>query len=183
MKNIVIGLLVMFSFLLLACAGENVEVKSKKSDKQEKKATETEVKREQPADVSSGQCDPELWKHVYNPERLEVIEQCKVVTGVIEELDENEDGDTLMLLKLDPGQDDLLTKKNMSKKNGDLVVEVVCAHDVQDKKAKEACKDFSSTVTLPKVGDHVRVTGSYVNDSHNGWTEIHPATKIEKIPQ
>jgi hypothetical protein len=129
---------------------------------------------------TNGGCDPELWKRVYNPSRLEVLEQCKVATGVIDELDQNEDGDTHMLLKLDPGQEGLLVKRNIKKKNGDLVIEVVCANAITDKKAVEACKGYSSTVTLPSVGDHVTVTGTYVNDSHNGWTEIHPVTSIQK---
>jgi hypothetical protein len=124
-------------------------------------------------------CDPSLWDHVYDPSRLKVIDQCKVVTGIIDELDENSDGDTHMLLRLDPGFDDLLLKKNKTKKNGDLVVEVVCGHPVSDKKAVDACKGYSNKVAIPKVGDRVRVTGSYVNDSHNDWAEIHPASRIE----
>lgn len=130
---------------------------------------------------SNSGCDTKLWDHVYDPTRLSVIDQCKVVTGVIDELDQNEDGDTHMLLKLDPGNDDLLLKKNRTKKNGDLVIEVVCAHPVTDKKAVEACRGYSTNVKIPNVGDHVKVTGSYVNDSHNGWAEIHPVSSIEKM--
>lgn len=129
---------------------------------------------------ADAQCDPTLWQHVYDPSRLEVIDQCKTVTGIVEELDHNEDGDTHMLLKLDPGQDPLLKKKNISKKDGDLVIEVVCASPVKDKKVGSACNGYSSTVRLPAIGEHVKVTGSYVLDSHNGWTEIHPVTSIEK---
>lgn len=125
-------------------------------------------------------CDASLWDHVYDPSRLKIIDPCKVVTGTIEELDRNEDGDTHMLLKLDAGSEDLLLKKNKTKKNGDLVVEVVCANAVTDKKAVEACKGYSNNIKIPTVGDHVRVTGSYVNDSHNDWAEIHPVSRIEK---
>jgi hypothetical protein len=127
---------------------------------------------------AASDCNPALWEHVYDPERLEVIDKCKVVTGVIEEQDQNEDGDTHMLLKLDPGQDSLVNNRNLKKKNGDLVVEVVCANAVSDKKAKEACTNYSNAIPLPKVGDHATVTGSYVNDSHNGWMEIHPVSGI-----
>lgn len=126
-------------------------------------------------------CDRSLWDRVYDPLRLEVIDACKVVTGVIEEQDQNEDGDTHMLLKLDPGSPDLLAKKNYKKKNGDLVIEVVCANAITDKKAVAACKGYSNQIVIPSVGDHVRVTGSYVNDTHNGWTEIHPVSRVEKI--
>ena len=132
----------------------------------------------QPGDTS--QCDASLWDRVYNPTRLQVLDACKVVTGTIDDLDENPDGDTHMLLKLDAGYDDLLLKKNKTKKNGDLVVEVVCVHPVSDKKAVDACKGYSNKVAIPNVGDHVRVAGSYVNDSHNDWAEIHPASRIEK---
>ena len=77
------------------------------------------------------------------------------------------------------GQESLVNKRNLKKKNGDLVVEVVCANAVTDKKAKEACTNYSNTIPLPKVGDRVTVTGSYVNDSHNGWMEIHPVSSIQ----
>lgn len=131
------------------------------------------------APPAASDCNPALWDHVYDPDRLELIDKCKVVTGIIEEQDQNEDGDTHMLLKLDLGQESLVNKRNLKKKNGDLVVEVVCANAVSDKKAKEACTNYSSAIPLPKVGDHVTVTGSYVNDSHNGWTEIHPVSGIQ----
>lgn len=129
----------------------------------------------------SPQCDAAFWDRVYDPARLKVLDQCKVVTGVIEEQDANEDGDEHMLLKLDPGQEDLLTKRNIKKKNGDLVIEVVCANPVTDKKAVEACRGYSNPIKIPNIGDHVRVTGSYVNDTHNDWTEIHPVSRIEKM--
>jgi hypothetical protein len=31
------------------------------------------------------------------------------------------------------------------------------------------------------VGAHVRATGTYVIDSHNGWAEIHPVSRIEAM--
>ncbi|MDQ6756919.1 MAG: hypothetical protein M3004_08285 [Bacteroidota bacterium] len=126
-------------------------------------------------------CDPNLWKYVYDPERLQVLDKCKIVTGTIEETSADEDGDQHMLLKLDKGQKDLLTKKNKTKKGGDLVIEAVCINNITRKKALGACPGYVNHVQLPKVGDHVKVTGSYVIDSHNGWAEIHPITKIDLI--
>ncbi len=133
------------------------------------------------APASSAGCDPSLWKHVYDPTRLEVLDQCKTVTGTIDEQDQNEDGDTHMLLRLDPGQEQLLAKRNLKKKDGDLVIEVVCGNRPAKKKAQAACADYSTGVAMPKVGDHVRVTGTFVNDTHNGWNEIHPVTSIDPI--
>lgn len=130
--------------------------------------------------VSAGQCDRTLWDHVYNPSRLEVIDDCVTTSGVISEIDADDDGDEHMLLHLDAGQESLANKKNFKKKGGDLVVEVVCAHPPALKKAKSACRNYHATIQLPKQGDHVVVTGAFVNDTHNGWNEIHPATSITK---
>ena len=126
-------------------------------------------------------CDPKKWKYVYDASRLQVIEQCKTVIGTIRERNADPDGDEHMLLKLDEGQKSLLTKKNKTKKDGCLVIEAVCINNITRKRALGACKGYTNNVWLPAVGDHVKVTGSYVIDSHNGWAEIHPISKIEKL--
>lgn len=131
--------------------------------------------------TNTAPCDPAVWKYVYNPDRLEVIDKCKTVTGVIEESDANEDGDQHMLLKLDGGQDELLTKRNIKKKQGDLVIEAVCANNTTLNKVGSTCTGYVNKIQIPSLGDHVKVTGSYVIDTHNGWAEIHPITKIEKM--
>jgi hypothetical protein len=173
-----------FGAALCGCTAERTALNAPSVDKHEKKnkseqSMQPEPNSSQPQTGVDG-CDPTLWDRVYDPPRLEVLAQCKVVTGTIAEQDQNEDGDTHMLLKLDPGQEDLLAKKNLKKKDGNLVIEVVCAHPPDQKKAKQTCEGYSTPITIPVVGDHVRVTGSYVNDTHNGWTEIHPVSKIEK---
>jgi hypothetical protein len=127
---------------------------------------------------SPGDCNKKLWDHVWDPSRLDVIASCKTVTGVIVEKNADPDGDEHMLLKLDKGQDSLLRKKNYSKKDGNLVIEAICVNQITRKSAKGFCKSYSNSIALPKVGDHVQVTGSYVADSHNGWTEIHPISTI-----
>jgi len=124
-------------------------------------------------------CDKKLWNFVWGSSRLEVLDKCKTVTGVIVERNADADGDEHMLLKLDAGQENLLRKKNLTKKEGNLVIEAICINHITRKVAKGACKGYINNILLPKTGDHVRVTGSYVVDSHNGWTEIHPISKIE----
>jgi hypothetical protein len=126
-------------------------------------------------------CNDALWKHVYDPDRLQVLDKCKTITGVIEESNADPDGDQHMLLKLDKGQKDLLKKENKKKKKGDLVIEVVCVNNITRKRAMGACTGYANNISLPSIGEHVSVTGSYVIDSHNGWTEIHPVSRIEKI--
>ena len=130
---------------------------------------------------SAGGCDASLWSRVYNPSRLEQVKKCISATGTIAESSADDDGDQHFLLKLDKGQSGLLNKRNYKKKDGNLVVEIVCANPVMLKKVKKTCVGFKNQIAIPAVGSHVRVTGTYVIDGHNGWTEIHPVSRIEVI--
>ncbi len=131
--------------------------------------------------AKSAQCDAALWKHVYNPTRLTQIKACTSVTGTIRESSADDDGDQHFLLELDGGQASLLNKRNLKKKSGDLVIEIVCANPIKLKKVKGACAGYRNTIAIPAVGARVRVTGSYVIDGHNGWAEIHPVSRIDII--
>ena len=127
------------------------------------------------------ECDASLWTHVYNPSRLQKVSDCVTVKGIVEESVADTDGDQHFLLKLDPGERAIANKRNRKKKQGDLVVEIVCANPISEKKAKHACKGYTNAIALPAVGSHVAVTGSYVIDTHNGWAEIHPVSRIQKL--
>jgi hypothetical protein len=126
-------------------------------------------------------CDASLWNHVYNPKRLQQLQSCVSVTGTITESNVEPDGDQHLLLKVDPGQGKLTNKRNSKKKGGDLVIEIVCANPTSMKKVKSACAGYTNRIPIPSVGAHVRVTGTYVNDTHNGWMEIHPVSKFEAV--
>ena len=161
--------------LLLSCINNNPSKTQLSEIKSHQAKTPESVSEDSP------DCDPEKWKHVYDPDRLQVLDKCKIVTGVIMERNADPDGDEHMLLKLDKGQNHLLKKKNKNKKDGCLVIEAVCVNNITRKRAMGICNGYANNVWLPKVGDHVKVTGSYVLDSNNGWTEIHPISKIEKM--
>ncbi len=137
-------------------------------------------KVDQSQSAASG-CDASLWDHVYNPKRLKRLAPCLAVTGVITESSADADGDQHFLLRLDPGQDSLVNKRNRKKKGGDIVLEIVCANPTTMKKAKSACAGYTNRIAIPAVGAHVRATGTYVIDSHNGWAEIHPISKLQGI--
>jgi len=126
-------------------------------------------------------CDASLWNHVYSPKRLQQLASCVSVTGTIDESNVDEDGDQHFLLKLDPGQDSLVNKRNNKKKSGDIVLEIVCANPTTMKKPRSACNGYTNPVPILPVGTHARATGTYVLDSHNGWVEIHPVSKLEKM--
>jgi hypothetical protein len=126
-------------------------------------------------------CDASLWNHVYNPTRLQQLAPCLTVTGVITESSADPDGDQHFLLRLDPGQDTLVNKRNRKKKGGDIVLEIVCANRTTMKKVGSACAGYTNPIPIPAVGSHVRATGTYVLDSHNGWVEIHPVSKFQAM--
>lgn len=126
-------------------------------------------------------CQNSKWKNVYAPSRLQIIDSCVIVTGVISSTKSEKDGDEHLLLKLDSGQEQMLNKKNYKKKSNELVIEVVCANSSVLKLAKKACNGYLNNIQLPVIGSHVKVYGSYVIDLHNGWTEIHPVTRIDKL--
>ena len=128
-------------------------------------------------ELPAGDCDADLWRHVYRADRLRVVASCTSVDGRIASLDRGSDGD--LHLALDPEHASVLNLLNATHLHGNLVVEVVCEHAPADVDAAAACAAFTSRVAIPRIGDRVRVTGAYVTDRETGWNEIHPATRIE----
>jgi hypothetical protein len=133
--------------------------------------------------TSGEQCDESLWNHVYNPGRLQVVEPCKTVTGIIESIKTETDGDYHIRLKPDPQFSNLINSANVNGQYGDLVLEPICVNPVTQPDAISACQDFHQNISIPPIGSHVQVTGSYVLDNQRGgWAEIHPITSISEIP-
>ena len=137
-------------------------------------------------------CDATLQSHVYHPARLIVKQQCIAVTGTFVDatagkkpdgVRHEKDGDTHGWLKLDSEFQNLVNAGNISAEGGNLVFEIVCKYPVTQTDAKAACQGFTDHVTLPPVGSHVRIVGTYVQDTfHAQWMEIHPVTSITVIP-
>ena len=127
--------------------------------------------------LPAADCNADLWKHVYAPERLRVIEACTAVDGRVISVHRASDGD--LHIGLDPEQKSTLNLVNVMHAQRHLIVEAVCDHPSADSGAAAACASFTSQITAPRAGDRIRVTGSYVTDRDNGWNEIHPVTRIE----
>jgi hypothetical protein len=123
------------------------------------------------------QCDAGLWQHVYEKDRLRVLENCTAVEGRVVSIHRAGDGD--LHIGLDPQQKSVLNLFNFIHGHGELVVEVVCEHSPTKKAAQAACENFHSRIMPPQVGDRIRVTGTYVTDRDSSWNEIHPVTRIE----
>jgi hypothetical protein len=126
-------------------------------------------------------CDQSLWDHVYNPSRLQVIDSCKTVTGIIDSIRTEADGDFHIRLKLDSQFSNLINSANIKGQHGDMVVEPICINPVTQADAISSCQNFRQNIGIPPVGSHVEITGSYVLDrQHGGWAEIHPVTSIKQ---
>jgi hypothetical protein len=98
---------------------------------------------------------------VYHPERLKVKGRCRIAVGTVEKVKpELYDGDIHLELRLDPGQEGLLSEGNR-RVGGNLILEII----PWDR----------SRVLVPEVGQRVEVVGPWVADTAHGWNEIHPA--------
>ncbi len=137
-------------------------------------------------------CGDGRWKHVYHPTRLLVKQDCLTVTGVIVDATAPQshhqpdgvrhegDGDTHGWLKVDPQFASLINAGNTSDEGGNLVFEIVCHYSVKQADAKPSCAGFKDKTKIPKVGTHVAITGTFVQEkNHKQWNEIHPVSKIQ----
>jgi len=177
-KLMPLGLLFALGSFALTGAGQGPSSKSKHGKPKIDPALAAAAKP-----LATTGCDDSLSQHVYNPQRLQVVEKCIAVTGTIHHVKKEPDGDEHIQLTLDSGFSGLLNDKNNSAQATCLVVEPICQNAVTQTDAMAICRDFHSDVDIPKKGAHVRVLGAYVWDteSGHGWMEIHPVTTIEVI--
>jgi len=136
------------------------------------------------ADATTESCDPTLWDHVYHQARLHTLKTCMTVTGMIDHIKREPDGDLHIRVQLDPQYSNLTNSANDRIQAGDLVIEPVCDHQpTQSAAAIESCSGFQSQIVIPPVGTHIQITGRYVLDAspNHGWTEIHPVSDITNL--
>lgn len=113
---------------------------------------------------------------MYHPDRLQVVQQCLRVTGIVAAIRDERDGDKHILLQLDAPYQNLLQPANQNEQ-GDLVVEPVCVGQVSQSDAVDICASDHDpySAPLPAIGSHVWMEGRYVYDlDHGGWAELHP---------
>ena len=103
----------------------------------------------------------EIWKHVYHPLRLQIIDKEKTVQGKVARIKKEPDGDYHMWL--DSGQE----------------CEIICACKITQHDAIIPCQGYTNAVKIPNVGDNVTVTGSYVYDLVHKQYQIHPIFSIK----
>jgi hypothetical protein len=130
--------------------------------------------------LQPGQCDITAWNHVYNLSKLQIIYTCKNISGVIESINSQINGNFYIRLKVDQEFSNLIPSANINGQFGDLIVEPVCEKAIMQANTMPTCQDFNQNVTtIPPVGTHVKVTGAYVLDNEQGGlAKIHPVTSI-----
>jgi len=96
---------------------------------------------------------------------------------------DEKDGDTHGWQTLDPAHASLLNAGNRSSDGGNPVFEAICRLPVTQLDANAACAGFPDRIPLPPVGSHVRIVGSYLQDTfHAQWMVIHPVSSMTVIP-
>jgi len=141
-------------------------------------------------------CLPNLDKFILPPKesRFTIIKPCVTVTGkVVWTHYFNEDGDANFNIVLDPPYKDMLGPGSYSQVFANkylggpaLHIETVCQAPVTSpsKENVGACNGYKGPNfknVLPKIGDHVMVTGRYLiemPEMPGGITELHPAYDI-----
>jgi hypothetical protein len=133
---------------------------------------------------------------VYLSGRLNLVERCMTVTGTVDCLKAEPDGDIHIRLRPDPQYAPLLRSANslqtcMGQPGPHLVVEIIPQHPEGALRTNNADSGGFISPAPPKPGDHIVVTGPYVVDTNvlhrvlyqgrpaENWAEIHPAWGIK----
>jgi hypothetical protein len=124
--------------------------------------------------------DPDsISSHIYNAYRLQLVNPCITVSGTVENVLPENDGDYHVRLALDPQYSNLTNSANSYYQYGDLVVEIICATTITQQDAILACQGYTNNIIIPSFNDQITVTGPYVLDTdHYNWAEIHPVYSL-----
>lgn len=114
-----------------------------------------------PGTSDTARCpEGEPLRGIYDPSRLEVLEECVWFSGTVVEVGTRDDGDVHIRLEADADMSRYLNVTNVN--TGGMVVEIVPGQDLRP----------------PVVGERLRILGTWVLDTHNDWNEIHPVWAI-----
>ena len=100
------------------------------------------------------------------------------VSGTVNRIKNEPDGDYHVRLRLDAQFAGLINDANVQKQAGDLILEPVCIHAVTQADAVGACAGYANPLSIPPPYTHVVATGAYVLDTDHGWMELHPLWDI-----
>jgi len=112
---------------------------------------------------------------VHHPDRLILLDSSKTLSGRVEKIESDIDGDIHIRLKI--GDSSLLVKNNYKDENGCMVGEIVCAVP----SVFLICWFYKNEITIPREGDSIEIEGPYVFDKGHNITEIHPIMNLKII--
>jgi hypothetical protein len=112
---------------------------------------------------------------VHHPDRLILLDSSKTLSGRVEKIESDIDGDIHIRLKI--GDSSLLVKNNYKDENGCLVGEIVCVVP----SIFPICWFYKNKITIPREGDNIEIEGPYVFDKGHNITEIHPIMNLKII--
>ncbi len=116
--------------------------------------------------------------HVYNPARLQAFKDCATVSGIVDNVMAEADGDYHVWFHVDLQYASLPNSANNDYHQGDLLAEIICATTVNQQDAVLACEDYTNQIHIPSVNQNITVTGPYVLDNYHGWMEVHPVYSL-----
>jgi hypothetical protein len=109
------------------------------------------------------------------------LNPCISVTGAVDEVRNEPDGDFHIRFRLDQQFSSLLNQNNISSQQGDLVLEPICQGKITQPDAVQPCSGYGGPHFQPQVGQRYLVWGAHVFDSAHGWNELHPVTSMQPI--
>jgi hypothetical protein len=110
-------------------------------------------------------CPSDPKRGVYHSYRLHVLGTCRWYRGTVLYTRSEDDGDTHVVVKPDPGFSALLNGDNYSQQHGGLVTEIMPGQELP----------------VPSAGERVSIFGTWVYDADHGWNEIHPIWAIRYL--
>jgi hypothetical protein len=112
---------------------------------------------------------------VHHPKRLVILDSSKTLSGRVEKVESDMDGDIHIQLRIHDSV--LLSKNNHKDENGCIVGEIVCSVP----SIFPICWFYKNKITIPKKGDSIKIEGPYVFDKTHEITEIHPIMNLKII--
>ena len=107
--------------------------------------------------------------------RIVLINDCVEIRGKVTRQFEANDGDVHIDVIVDPAYQWQVAGRTK------ITAEIVCQHLPKGPRVRRVCAGYTNSILKPKVGDHIRVIGPYVDDEYHGRSEMHPVYSLKVL--
>jgi hypothetical protein len=120
---------------------------------------------------------------VYQPDRLQVLDPCAHVEGIIVSVIPEPDGDYHVWINVDEQYRRLLNTENHFQGRPALLAEITpdCPLNTNPPNASSAAQCPKSEIPVPKQSERIAIDGPWVLDTNHGWNEIHPVDTLKVV--